>query len=202
MKPWQTHSRQTVLTHGRYLTVEMHQVRLPDGNILSDWPWLITPDFINVLAETEDGLFPCFRQAKYAAHGLSLAPVGGFIEPGEKPAAAARRELLEETGYTARQWYSLGHYAVDANRGNGRAYFYLARGARRIGAPTGGDLEEQQLLLLDRPRLDRALARGEFKILPWAAVVALGLRKLDQLRRPSRSGTRGGKRLRTHSQVL
>jgi hypothetical protein len=66
-------------------------------------------------------------------------------------------------------------YAVDANRGVGKAHLFLARGARRVAEPVGGDLEEQELLVLSREELERALAEGQFKVLAWAAVVALGL---------------------------
>ena len=179
MKPWKTLSRRTIFQHERFLSVELHEVELPDGRVIDVWPWIVTPDYVNVLAETQDGRFLCFRQTKYAVEGVSLAPVGGFIEPGEAPEAAARRELLEETGYESPDWIRVGSYAVDANRGAGKAHLYVARRAARVASPTADDLEEQELLLLNRTDLERALADGEFKVLAWAAAVALGLRRLD-----------------------
>ena len=179
MKPWKTLARQIILRREPFLTVELHEVETSKGQIIPDWTWLVTPDYANVLAQTTDGLFLCFRQTKYAVDGTSLAPVGGFIEPGEAPDVAAKRELREETGYEAQEWISVGSYAVDANRGAGRAHFFVARQARLVGAPVSSDLEEQQLLLLDRNQLERALRDGEFKVLPWAAMIALGLRFLD-----------------------
>lgn len=180
MRPWKTLSRRTILNHSKYLIVENHTIELPDGRVISDWPWLITPDYVNVLAVAEDGRFLCFRQTKYAVDGTSLAPVGGYLEPGEEPLATAQRELLEETGYQAAEWFDLGHYAVDGNRGAGTAYLFLARGARRVAEASPDDLEEQQLLRLSRSELEAALAAGEFKLVPWAAVVALALRYLEK----------------------
>lgn len=175
MHPWRTRSRRTLLIHSKYLTVETHAVELPDGRVIDDWPWLVTPDYVNVLVVNEAGQYLVFRQTKYAVEGTTLAPVGGYLEPGEDPLAAAKRETLEETGHEAPDWIDLGHYAVDGNRGAGVGYLYLARGARKIADIHADDLEEQELLLLSREQIQAALLAGEFKVMSWAAVVALAL---------------------------
>jgi F420 biosynthesis protein FbiB-like protein len=180
MQMWKTLSRSTILRRGKFLTVEDHTVELPDGRIIPDWPWIITPDYINVVAVTDGGEFLCFRQTKYAIGAPALAPVGGYLEPGEDPLHAAQRELLEETGYEAPNWKALGHYVVDSNRGAGVGHLFLAQGARYVQAPDADDLEEQQLLHLSRSEVDAALAAGEFKSLSWSAVVALALRHLNE----------------------
>lgn len=177
MKPWKTLSRTPILKVSKFLTVENHVVELPDGRVIDNWPWLITPDFANVVAITAEGRFLTFRQVKYGVEGTSLAPVGGYIEPGEEPLRAAQRELLEETGHTALDWEYLGSYRVDANRGAGLAYFFLARGAVRVAERDADDLEEQELLELTRAEVEAALDQGEFKCLPWMAVMALAVRK-------------------------
>jgi ADP-ribose pyrophosphatase len=178
MDSWKTLSRETVLERGKFLRVEDHTVQLPDGRVIEQWPWIITPDFINVVALTDDNKMLCFRQGKYAIEGEALAPIGGYLEPGEEPLAAAQRELLEETGYEAYEWNDLGHYRVDTNRGAGTAYFFLARQARQVTERNADDLEEQELQLLTRAEVEAALQRGDFKALPWMAIVVLALRQM------------------------
>lgn len=179
MQTWKTLSRRTILNHSRYLRVENHTVELPNGRVISDWAWVVTPDYVIVAAVTQDGAFICFRQTKYSVQGVSLAPVGGYLEPGEEPLQAARRELLEETGYESSDWVDLGRYSVDGNRGAGTAHLFLARGARRVASVCADDLEEQELLLLDRGAVQAALWAGEFKVLAWAAAMALALQRID-----------------------
>lgn len=180
MESWRTLQRDIVLRSKdpKYLTVENHRIGLPSGQVIDDWPWLITPDFANVVVVTTEGLFVCFRQTKYAVEGVTLAVVGGYIEQGEDPLEAARREVLEETGYAAPEWIALGDYAVDGNRGCGRAHLFLACDARPVRPIDADDLEEQEMLLLTREEVEAALMDGAFKVLPWSAVMALALVKL------------------------
>jgi len=179
MQSWNTLSRCTILNHSKFLVVEDHTVQLPGGRVIEKWPWVILPDYVNVLPVTEEGEFICFRQTKYSVEGPTLAAVGGYIEPDEDPLAAARRELLEETGYQAQDWIDLGQYRVDGNRGAGVAFLFLACGARRVAEPDADDLEEQELVFLSRDEARAALRAGEFKVLPWATIVALSLLALE-----------------------
>jgi ADP-ribose pyrophosphatase len=180
METWKTIARTPILHsgNGRFLQVEHHTVQLPDGRIIEEWPWVITPDYVNVVAITVDGNFLLFRQPKYAVAGLSLAIVGGYLEAGEEPLLAAQRELLEETGYQASDWIALGHYVVDGNRGCGTAHLFLARNAVAIQPIAADDLEEQLLVQLTHDEVVAALHQGEFKVLAWGAAIALALLRL------------------------
>lgn len=178
MKPWKTKTRKVILEQRPWLVVEHHTVELPDGKLIPEWPWIITPDYVNVVALTESGEFICFRQVKYGLEGMTLAIVGGFMEEGEEPLAAARRELLEETGYESDDWVPLGRYRVDPNRGIAMGNLFLARNARYVTPRDADDLEEQELIFLTREAVESALAGGEFKVLAWAAAVAFALRSL------------------------
>ena len=75
-------------------------------------------------------------QERYALNynndaGRSHAVVGGYVDNGEPPGMAARRELLEEMRMESDNWVDLGGYRVNANRGMSMCYSYLAMGARR-----------------------------------------------------------------------
>jgi ADP-ribose pyrophosphatase len=179
MSSWNTRSITKIAQFGKFLSLEQHEIELPDGQVISDWPWCIAPDFVNVLAITEEGRALVFQQEKYGLEGLSLAPVGGYIEPEEAPLTAAKRELLEETGYEADFWMPLGGFVVDPNRGVGKGYFYLAKGARLVQQIESDDLEEQQLELMDLIDVRTALLEGRFQALAWTTNVALALIALE-----------------------
>lgn len=180
MESWKTISKKTLITFGKFMRVEQHAIELPDGRIIDDWPWLVGPDFVNVLAITNDDLALIFRQGKYGLDGLSLAPVGGYIESGENPLNAAKRELLEETGYVAEDWIDLGRFTVDPNRGVGTGYLYLARKAISLQKSVQDDLEEQELVLMSLKDVSRGLYEGQFKAMAWATNIALALLYMNE----------------------
>jgi ADP-ribose pyrophosphatase len=178
MESWKTLSRTVILQHNRFLTVESHVVRLPNGTTIPDWAWVITPDAAIVLPRTTDGRFLCFKQTKYAVAGTTLALPGGMLEPDELPLEAAKRELKEETGYQSDHWISLGSHLVDPNRGIATMHLFLSLNTEKCSEPNADDLEEQVPILLEHHELVTALHEGRFHVLAWSAAIALALEHL------------------------
>ena len=183
LRPWKTLKKETILDHNHFLKVENHVVELPDGTIIPDWAWVEIPDAVIILAITAEQQFLCFHQTRYAVEGTTLATAGGMIEENELPLDAAKRELLEETGYTSDKWVNLGSYKLDPNRGMATMHLYLALDAKYQKEPFADDLEDQELLFLNKAEIEEALLAGEFKVLTSAAVVSLSLNYINSLNR-------------------
>ncbi|MGI6259220.1 MAG: NUDIX hydrolase [Anaerolineaceae bacterium] len=176
MQAWKTLSKKLIYKQSPWLNLEAHEIELPDGRRIHDWLWIDTPDFVIVSAIDQLGRFLVFRQTKYAAEGTTLAPVGGYLMENEDPLEAAKRELLEETGYEADEWTALGSFMTDANRGNGRGYYFLARNARPSQQfRQSDDLEEQELHFLTAEELSEALKTNQVQIITWQAGLAMAL---------------------------
>ena len=170
--------RQLVATH--FASCELHKLRSPSGSVIDDWVMFGERSHVNVLVRSREGKFVLFRQHKYALKGESLAPVGGFIEDGETPLDAAKRELHEELSLRSLRWTPLGSFVTSANRHGGRLHTFFADEcvpSRRTGASVG-DAEAQQVVLLDRGELLAALSDGRFQEVKWVVTVAVALLRL------------------------
>lgn len=97
---WETVKSEIIVSRPPWLRVRHDEVRLPDGRINPEFYVLEYPDWVNVIAITEDGLFVMELQYRYGLDLTSPEICAGMIEEGETPEEAARRELEEETGYT------------------------------------------------------------------------------------------------------
>jgi ADP-ribose pyrophosphatase len=139
-------------------------------------------DWCNVLAETPDGELVLVWQYRFGTDALSLEIPGGVIDPGEEPLVAARRELLEETGYEADSFELVSvvepNPALQANR----CFTYLARGARPTGKTAFDDLEDLETVLV--PKSDLAGLIDDHEITHSLVVVAIEvyLRKFANVR--------------------
>jgi len=162
-----------------YVTVTMQEVRLPDGRIIADWPYVHTRDYVNALVLDQEGRVMVLEGYKHGLGRSSWQVVGGYLEPDEEPLRAIQRELMEETGYHAEEWSELGSYVVDANRHVGVGTFYLATNARQIAEPDHDDLEEFDIRWVPLAELKKALFDGRVGILSYATNIAVGLAALD-----------------------
>jgi len=172
---WTVLDRKILLKKRPWLEVAEQRVRLPDGKVVDDYLDIGLPDFVVVFPETTEGDVVMLRQYKHGIGRTSLTLPGGHIDPGEAPADAARRELLEETGYAAGGLAALGCFFVNGNYGCGLAHFFRATDCRPERRPNPGDLEDMQIEVLDLDRVRQALFNGEIGSLPHAAGVSLAM---------------------------
>jgi ADP-ribose pyrophosphatase len=171
---WQESDHRIALDHP-YVTVELRTVHLPDGRTIPDWPIVQTGNYINALVGNEQGEFMIIEGYKHAIGRSSWQVLGGFVDEGEEPLAAAQRELLEETGYASDEWHYLGSFITDPNRYTALGHFYLARNARPVALPNHDDLEKFTVRWVSAVELRQAVGDGRIQVVSYGLTIALGL---------------------------
>lgn len=92
---------------GHFLQVSRDTVRLPNGRHATR-EYVVHPGAVMIVAQLDDGRFVLERQFRYPMHAVMIEFPAGKLDAGEASLACAQRELLEETGYTAREWARAG----------------------------------------------------------------------------------------------
>lgn len=98
---------------GHFLDVRRDVVRLPDG-AQSAREYIKHPGAVMIVPLLDDGRVLLERQYRYPMQRVMLEFPAGKLDDGELPMSCARRELLEETGHSAREWAYAGilHNAI------------------------------------------------------------------------------------------
>jgi ADP-ribose pyrophosphatase len=118
------------------------------------------PDYISIIARTRAGKIPIVRQYRPALEAHTWELPAGLVDAGEDPVEGCRRELLEETGFTARAIHPMGENSACTGRLNNRIHnFFVEAGARVAGfAPEPG----LTVKLVTPAEIVRMIRRGEF----------------------------------------
>ena len=115
-----------VLISRPWMTLHEQRVLLPNGHQIDQFHLVESPSWTAVLALTADFRAVMVRQYRHGAGTVSLELPAGVIDAGETPEQAARRELLEETGYAAERFFPLLTAAPEPSRGTQMAHFFFA----------------------------------------------------------------------------
>jgi len=143
---------------GRLLEVRCDRIRLPDGREATR-EFIVHPGAVVIVPILDDGRLVMERQWRYPLERVMLEFPAGKLEPGEPTLECARRELLEETGYRAREWAKAGvlHNAIAYSNEHIEIWFArgLQDGERRLD-----EGEFLDIALIDADELDRLCAQG------------------------------------------
>jgi 8-oxo-dGTP pyrophosphatase MutT (NUDIX family) len=130
--------------------------------------------YVAIIAVTPDGRIPLVRQYRPAVETNVLELPSGAIDPSEAPEAAARRELLEESGCQAVELISLGQLYVDSGRLETQQWAFLAPDVRIVRDHPTGD-EELDLTFVSPEVLKELVLGGEFNHAIHVAIVGLAV---------------------------
>ena len=111
---------------GRVITVNVERVTLPNGR-KADLEIIHHPGGAAIVAIDSEERICILRQYRHAAGGWLWELPAGKLEPAEPPLHTARRELIEEAGVEARNWYSLGDIFSSPGVFKEIIHLYLAR---------------------------------------------------------------------------
>ena len=124
-----------------------------DFIVLESAPW------VNVIALTDREEVVLIQQYRHGTQEVTLEIPGGLVDADE-PSVAAKRELLEETGYRGEEWIDLGYVHPNPAIQNNRCHTFLALGAKPAGTQSLDDKEDIAVVLKPLAEIPRLIREG------------------------------------------
>ncbi len=152
--------------------------RMPDGSIAEPFYSYSRRDYVVIVAQDVEEKYLCVRQYRQGIGEVTNEfPAGGIEVSGEKEYAsdeserasaedaldAARRELMEETGYESDEWTHLLTIPSNATIADNYAHIYMAKHCRKVGGQDLDDTEFLNVHRVDADQIEEWIKNGQFQ---------------------------------------
>jgi 8-oxo-dGTP pyrophosphatase MutT (NUDIX family) len=142
----------------RIFNLRMDRARSPLTGKEHDFIVMESAPWVNVIPVTQAEEVVLIQQYRHGIRAMTMEIPGGLVEAGETPRAAAKRELLEETGYQGEVWTDLGYVHPNPAIQDNRCHTFLVLGVTQMGPQALDEKEDIEVILrpiADIPRLIR-----------------------------------------------
>jgi ADP-ribose pyrophosphatase len=162
---------------GRIVNLRVDQVRLPSGRI-SSREVVEHPGSVGIIPIDKDGKVILIRQFRYPVGGVLWEIPAGKLDPGERPKDCAKRELEEETSYSAGRLEKIVSFYTSPGFSSEMLHLFLATDLTP-GTGQPDDDENIRTYYLSRETVERMIENGEIcdakTLLGLATVISRGL---------------------------
>jgi ADP-ribose pyrophosphatase len=164
-----------------FFKVREDQVELPNGHSIPDFTIWENGDVAQVLAITPDQKIILAKQYKHGAGQMIAECPGGYMDEGEEPLQAAKRELQEEVGYTADEFQLLATFIHHPTKETSTTFFFLATNATPVTEGTNQEVTEDiEVMLVSFEQALAMIAVGELQQTGTVAGILLATRQLGE----------------------
>ncbi|MCY3985733.1 MAG: NUDIX hydrolase [Candidatus Dadabacteria bacterium] len=152
--------KSTTLNDYRIFSTKKKTTVSPKDGTIHDFYVVDPPDWVNIIAVTPAGKIVMIKQFRHGTDEITFEIPGGMIDSGETPAECARRELLEETGFTSTQWKQIGCVRPNPAFISNSCFTFLASGCERTSETSFDTTEDIETLLVSPPEIKQHIREG------------------------------------------
>ena len=150
--------------------------RYPDGRVFEPFYSYSRRDYVVIVASDTDGKYLCVRQFRHGIREVTTEFPAGGIErrdgkeygtsqdlSAEDALAAAKRELLEETGYESEEWKHLLTIPSNATVSDNYAYLFVAGNCRLVAGQDLDETEDLTVVKHSAREIEEMIRNGDFQ---------------------------------------
>lgn len=165
------------LVRDSWMTLRADRCQTGSGVVVDPYYVMEPPDWVQIVAFDCQDRILITRQYRHGAALISTEFPCGVVEPGEAPAEAARRELLEETGCTSQELWPLSSLSPNPARYSNKIHAFVALDTQQVQAQNLDKTEEIEFGFYTLSEVFSLIDRGAFPQALHLANLFLALRR-------------------------
>lgn len=184
MKYWKTLSSEYLL-RAPWAVLRRDICEMSNGHIVPEYYVLEYPNWVSMIAVTKDNRFILVKQYRQGIQEVVLEIPGGVIDIGEDPEVAAKREMLEETGYQFDHMEKLVDLMPNPATSNNITHIYLLTGGVKVQSQDLDEQEEIEVVLASPDEVMKLLSENKIGQAIHSSALFYGLMRLGYLKQKS-----------------
>ena len=161
MDRWKVLDSEKVLD-SKWISVDKQKVRTSKGRIIDDFYVVKKIDYVILVVENENKI-SFVKQYRHGRKEIMFNLPMGFINEGESPEEAARRELLEETGQISENLELLGSFYLAPSFTPTKTYVFYTKSARKVGTTKTDINEDLTPIEISKEKVKEMINNNEIK---------------------------------------
>jgi 8-oxo-dGTP pyrophosphatase MutT (NUDIX family) len=169
------------LVKDKWLKLRADSCTMPDGNIIEPYYVFEYPAWVNILGITSDNNVILVKQYRHGIQEVVLElPCGCVEDNGESELEAAKRELLEETGYTSQNFFQTSIIYPNPANHNNKTYCFLATDLEKVSDISLDEGEDIETVLMPLDDFVKMFENNKFQQALHISCIYYGLQYLKK----------------------